>query len=75
MKTALTALIVALMGLGIFTASIAHADPWTPQPQPTPWNGQLQPTWDQPGYPGWNSGPTLCNPINLTCRGIAPNPN
>lgn len=79
MKLALTALIFGLMGLGVFTASIAHADPacvyQCQQPTP-PWNGQLMPTWRTPGYyGGWTTGPVLCDPFSYQCRGVAPNPN
>jgi hypothetical protein len=78
-RAALGAIVV---GLGIFAAPTASADPFcgyvTPcgpvQPSPGPWNGQLLPTWEVP-YGGFNGGPTMCNPFNITCQGAVQNPN
>lgn len=40
--------------------------------RPAPWNGQLMPTWDTPGYyGGWTTGPVACDPFTLQCRGWA----
>ncbi|BCO56045.1 hypothetical protein MINTM005_12890 [Mycobacterium intracellulare] len=39
----------------------------------TPWNGQLQPSWDAPGRYGWQS-PVMCNPVVLQCQPYVPNP-
>lgn len=42
---------------------------------PDPWNGQLQQTWNTPGYyGGWTTGPVVCDPFTTTCRGVIPNP-
>ncbi len=38
--------------------------------RPAPWNGQLMPTWNTPGYyGGWTNGPVSCDPFTLQCRG------
>jgi hypothetical protein len=38
--------------------------------RPAPWNGQLMPTWNTPGYyGGWTNGPVACDPFTLQCRG------
>lgn len=38
--------------------------------RPQPWNGQLMPTWNTPGYyGGWTNGPVTCDPFTLQCRG------
>jgi hypothetical protein len=73
---------VAIVGASIaavvllLSASPVHADPYCPycQPPPAPpWNGQLMPTWDTPGYyGGWTTGPVQCDPFALACRGIVP---
>ena len=40
--------------------------------RPQPWNGQLMPTWNTPGYyGGWTNGPVTCDPFTLKCRGWA----
>lgn len=40
--------------------------------KPDPWNGQLMPTWNTPGYyGGWSTGPVACDPFTLQCRGWA----
>ena len=40
--------------------------------KPAPWNGQLMPTWNTPGYyGGWTNGPVACDPIAVQCRGWA----
>lgn len=40
--------------------------------RPAPWDGQLMPTWNIPGYyGGWTSGPVSCDPLTLQCRGWA----
>lgn len=40
--------------------------------KPAPWNGQLMPTWNTPGYyGGWTTGPVACDPFTLQCRGWA----
>lgn len=40
--------------------------------QPAPWNGQLQDTWNTPGYyGGWTNGPVQCNPFTTRCVGWA----
>lgn len=40
--------------------------------KPSPWNGQLMPTWNTPGYyGGWTNGPVMCDPQTLQCRGWA----
>lgn len=37
-----------------------------------PWDGQLMPTWNTPGYyGGWNNGPMMCDPHTLQCSGYA----
>jgi hypothetical protein len=59
----------------LLSPASAHADPYCPycQPPPPPWNGQLMPTWDTPGYyGGWTTGPVQCDPFTLECRGIVP---
>jgi hypothetical protein len=67
----ITALVILLL-----PAPSAQADPdceyCQPPPAP-PWNGQLMPTWDAPGYyGGWNTGSELCDPFTLACRGVVP---
>lgn len=40
--------------------------------KPAPWNGQLQDTWNTPGYyGGWTNGPVQCNPFTTQCVGWA----
>lgn len=40
--------------------------------KPAPWNGQLQDTWNTPGYyGGWTNGPVQCNPFTTKCVGWA----
>lgn len=66
----------ALVALGL--APVAAADPPCVGVmnqsgcKPAPWNGQLMPTWNTPGYyGGWTSGPVACDPIAMQCRGWA----
>ena len=38
--------------------------------KPAPWNGQLQQTWNTPGYyGGWTTGPVQCDPFTTRCKG------
>lgn len=40
--------------------------------KPAPWNGQLQDTWNTPGYyGGWTNGPVRCDPFTTKCVGWA----
>ena len=40
--------------------------------KPSPWNGQLQQTWNTPGYyGGWTNGPVKCDPATTLCVGWA----
>lgn len=44
--------------------------------QPGPWNGQLMPTWNTPGfYGGWTNTPVICNQFTYRCGGYADQPN
>lgn len=44
---------------------------------PNPYyDGPLMPTWDIPGYyGGWTTGPVLCDPVTVTCRGSPRRPD
>lgn len=76
MRTTLSALIIGLMSLGVFTASVAHAEPSCVHlcvVDPTPkWPGQLQPTWELPPYGSWGRTPVQCNPVSQHCEVFAP---
>ena len=38
--------------------------------KPAPWNGQLMPTWNTPGYYGWTTwGPVARDPFTLYAEG------
>jgi hypothetical protein len=69
--SSITAALVLLL-----PAPAANADPdceYCQPPAPPPWNGQLMPTWDTPGYyGGWTTGPVQCDPFTLACRGVVP---
>lgn len=37
-----------------------------------PWDGQLMPVWNTPGYyGGFTNGPVMCSPFTLSCEGYA----
>lgn len=78
-----TIVLAGMVGLSIFAASPAHADPSMNcgyvapcgpiMPNPGPWNGQLQPTWNVPNWGGLSSPPAQC--WGGTCQGVIQNPN
>ena len=67
----------ALFIVCLVYAPIAGADPCTGVMnqggcKPAPWNGQLQDTWNVPGYyGGWTNGPVQCDPFTTKCVGWA----
>jgi hypothetical protein len=63
---------VMMLSAAAFFAPRAHSAPCvsvTGLPcNPSPWNGQLMPTWDTPGtYGGWTTNPVQCSPASLDC--------
>lgn len=71
------ALLAGFFALFVFTAPVACAEPCTGVMnqggcKPAPWNGQLQDSWNLPGYyGGWNNGPIQCDPLTTRCKGWA----
>lgn len=74
MRTLLSAVLVAV---SLVFAPLAWSDPCQgvlrqDGCRPRPWDGQLMPTWNTPGYyGGWTNGPVMCDPHTLQCRGWA----
>lgn len=75
------ALVIAVSALtfGVLPTQAAHADPTCIAGSGCsnqPWNGQLMPTWNTPGfYGGWTTTPVICDQFTLSCRGYADQPN
>jgi hypothetical protein len=70
-------LAAAATAAAVFVAPVAHADECIGPLgllfcATRPWDGQLMPTWNTPGYyGGFTNGPVMCNPFNLSCEGYA----
>jgi len=77
----LVAALALSVAVGLLAAPLAHADDRCNGPlgscsRPEPWNGQLMPTWNTPGfYGGWTNTPVICNQFTMQCRGYADQPN
>lgn len=59
---------------GIFFAAPVQAQPCNglDRRSPAPWNGQLMPTWNAPGfYGGWTTTPVICDQFTMRCNGYA----
>lgn len=72
-------MIVGVLAGGLLLAPVAGADECVSafgQCRPAPWNGQLMPTWNTPGYyGGWTNTPVVCDQFSYQCRGYANEPN